>query len=545
MEEAPLLSRMSSPEEEIVTDLFSAENPFVSENLTLKPPVVVKHEEDEFHVFKDAYLSSADPKEPLLHVFNPPLHGDCESQVKVELVVDNDEEEMLAEYPSLPELPPLEDAVLPVAPQPLPPLPQPYNVHFLSSLLAPHRSPAVVPLGAWAREGAAHPGVRVIPVRSMWQVEIKEAGGTIISNNPEEAAFQNPLGPESCCKFPSSQEAEDTSGCSHKKDSNPMVICQLKGGTQMLCIDNSGTRELKALHLVPQYQDQNNYLQSDVPKPMTTLVGRFLPVPAKLNLITQQLENGALPSIVNGSIFPSGSTLPGPPKITLAGVTLSSWDTKSKKPCNCTKSQCLKLYCDCFASGDFCNNCNCNNCCNNLHHEIQRFKAIKACLDRNPEAFQPKIGKGKLGDVKPRHNKGCNCRRSGCLKNYCECYEAKIMCSSICKCIGCKNYEESPEQKTLMNMPNYMEIGGFEGNHHLSPTKFSGLPKFRKDRQSSSCISWEVVEATCACLLAQGEEAEKEHCSECLAEQMILEEFGRCLSQILRIEFKSKGLKIE
>ncbi|XP_072646318.1 tesmin isoform X7 [Canis lupus baileyi] len=497
MEEAPLLSRMSSPEEEIVTDLFSAENPFVSENLTLKPPVVVKHEEDEFHVFKDAYLSSADPKEPLLHVFNPPLHGDCESQVKVELVVDNDEEEMLAEYPSLPELPPLEDAVLPVAPQPLPPLPQPYNVHFLSSLLAPHRSPAVVPLGAWAREGAAHPGVRVIPVRSMWQVEIKEAGGTIISNNPEEAAFQNPLGPESCCKFPSSQEAEDTSGCSHKKDSNPM------------------------------------------------------------------LENGALPSIVNGSIFPSGSTLPGPPKITLAGVTLSSWDTKSKKPCNCTKSQCLKLYCDCFASGDFCNNCNCNNCCNNLHHEIQRFKAIKACLDRNPEAFQPKIGKGKLGDVKPRHNKGCNCRRSGCLKNYCECYEksegeegralrpqlqssqAKIMCSSICKCIGCKNYEESPEQKTLMNMPNYMEIGGFEGNHHLSPTKFSGLPKFRKDRQSSSCISWEVVEATCACLLAQGEEAEKEHCSECLAEQMILEEFGRCLSQILRIEFKSKGLKIE
>lgn len=54
-----------------------------------------------------------------------------------------------------------------------------------------------------------------------------------------------------------------------------------------------------------------------------------------------------------------------------------------------------------------------------------------------------------------------------------------------------------------------------------------------------------MVEATCACLLAQGEEAEKEHCSECLAEQMILEEFGRCLSQILRIEFKSKGLKVE
>ncbi|XP_039696558.1 tesmin isoform X1 [Pteropus medius] len=347
MEEAPLLGGMSSPEDEIVPDLFSAESRFVSENIQLKGPMVVKAEEDEFHVFPDAYLSPADPKEPLLHAFNPPLNVDCKNKVKVELLVDENEEEILGEYPSLPELNPLEDAVLPAAPPPPPPT---YNVHFLSSLLTPHRSPAVVPLGTWAREGAAHPGVRVIPV------ELKEGGGTITSNNAEEATFQTPPAQESSCKFPSSQEAEDASGCSHKKDNNPMVICQLKGGTQMLCIDNSGTRELKALHLVPQYQDQNNYLQSDVPKPMTTLVGRFLPVPAKLNLITQQLDTGALPPTVGASAFPSGPTLPGPPKMTLAG------------------------YCDCFASGGVCDNCNCNNCCNNLRHEIERFKAIKVAL---------------------------------------------------------------------------------------------------------------------------------------------------------------------
>ncbi|XP_005384324.1 PREDICTED: tesmin isoform X2 [Chinchilla lanigera] len=411
----------------------------------------------------------------------------------------------VAMQPDQDELPVLRDAYLgvvaageepPAAEDSAPP--PAYSLRVLSSLL-----PA--PLGA---------GVRVIPV------EIKEAGST--TSSLEEAAFPNPLGQESCCKFLSSQEAEDAVSSSPKKDSSPMVICQLKGGTQVLCIDNSGTRELKALHLVPQYQDQNNCLQSDVPKPLATLVGRFLPVPAKLNLITPQLDSGALPSAANnGPAFPSEPTLPGPPKITLTG------------------------YCDCFASGDFCSNCNCNNCCNNLHHEIERFNAIKACLDRNPEAFQPKIGKGRLGDVKPRHNKGCNCKRSGCLKNYCECYEAKIMCSSICKCIGCKNYEESPERKTLMNMSKSMETGEFEGSHHLSPMKISQLSKFRKDRQPSSCISWEVVEATCACLLAQGEEAEKDHCSQCLAEQMILEEFGRCLSQILHTEFKSKGLKIE
>lgn len=47
----------------------------------------------------------------------------------------------------------------------------------------------------------------------------------------------------------------------------------------------------------------------------------------------------------------------------------------------------------------------------------------QTCLDRNPEAFKPKIGKGKEGESDRRHSKGCNCKRSGCLKNYCECYE--------------------------------------------------------------------------------------------------------------------------
>lgn len=59
-----------------------------------------------------------------------------------------------------------------------------------------------------------------------------------------------------------------------------------------------------------------------------------------------------------------------------------------RKHCNCTKSQCLKLYCDCFANGEFCFNCNCKECFNNLENEDEREKAIKMCLDRNPMAFK-------------------------------------------------------------------------------------------------------------------------------------------------------------
>lgn len=101
---------------------------------------------------------------------------------------------------------------------------------------------------------------------------------------------------------------------------------------------------------------------------------------------------------------------------------------RPRKPCNCTKSQCLKLYCDCFANGEFCYMCNCMNCFNNLENEEHRNRAIKNCLERNPNAFRPKIGKSKdTGDSSIRkHTKGCNCKRSGCLKNYCECYEVNI-----------------------------------------------------------------------------------------------------------------------
>lgn len=109
-----------------------------------------------------------------------------------------------------------------------------------------------------------------------------------------------------------------------------------------------------------------------------------------------------------------------------AAANLESNGIRPRKPCNCTKSQCLKLYCDCFANGEFCYLCNCMNCFNNILNEEHRQRAIKNCLDRNPHAFRPKIGKAKdnSGEVAVRkHTKGCNCKRSGCLKNYCECYE--------------------------------------------------------------------------------------------------------------------------
>ena len=54
-------------------------------------------------------------------------------------------------------------------------------------------------------------------------------------------------------------------------------------------------------------------------------------------------------------------------------------------------------YCECFASGVYCNNCHCISCQNNVVNEAARMEAVGATLDRNPYAFRPKIANSPIG----------------------------------------------------------------------------------------------------------------------------------------------------
>ena len=98
------------------------------------------------------------------------------------------------------------------------------------------------------------------------------------------------------------------------------------------------------------------------------------------------------------------------------------------KKCNCKNSKCLKLYCDCFSAGNYCQDCNCTDCLNNEANEAGREDARQSVLKRNPRAFNPKfkeIESPSKVAASTRHVKGCNCKNSRCQKNYCECFQAR------------------------------------------------------------------------------------------------------------------------
>lgn len=107
------------------------------------------------------------------------------------------------------------------------------------------------------------------------------------------------------------------------------------------------------------------------------------------------------------------------------------------RKCNCRNSRCLKLYCDCFAGGKLCDGCNCVNCHNTESLVVERQRAIQDILEKNPRAFDRKITSANS------HSSGCHCKKSRCLKRYCECFQNSIHCGLRCKCSHCENYPGS------------------------------------------------------------------------------------------------------
>ena len=127
-----------------------------------------------------------------------------------------------------------------------------------------------------------------------------------------------------------------------------------------------------------------------------------------------------------------------------------SGEQNNKIHCTCKKTKCIKKYCECYSNGVFCYNCKCENCenkpfymdnniknSNNINininkkeeEEINENKNSKQSIDNNMDNNDNNIKKLII----------CTCSKSGCNKNYCECFKAKVKCNNKCRCIKCLN----------------------------------------------------------------------------------------------------------
>ena len=92
--------------------------------------------------------------------------------------------------------------------------------------------------------------------------------------------------------------------------------------------------------------------------------------------------------------------------------------------CKCKKTHCIKSHCECFLSNLGCNaNCECLDCANWSETTKAKKKLHSPTTPRK---------EGRSGH-------SCQCKKTSCIKNYCECYQSGLKCGEGCHCMDCQN----------------------------------------------------------------------------------------------------------
>ena len=151
-------------------------------------------------------------------------------------------------------------------------------------------------------------------------------------------------------------------------------------------------------------------------------------------------------------------------------ININDFSFRKDKPCcSCTKTRCIKKYCECFANNKYCINCYCKNCMNKLE-EIEQFQNNNTINIMENDNQNDKVT--------------CTCTKSNCCKKYCGCFKINKKCTSKCRCLNCLNMDS--QYANILNNNNNLindviiknNINSEENNNNILLNKSSELESF-------------------------------------------------------------------
>ena len=151
-------------------------------------------------------------------------------------------------------------------------------------------------------------------------------------------------------------------------------------------------------------------------------------------------------------------------------ININDFSFRKDKPCcSCTKTKCIKKYCECFANSKYCVDCLCQNCMNKLE-EIEQFQ------NNNTTNI--------IENENQNDKNTCTCTKSNCCKKYCECFKINKKCTSKCRCLNCLNMDS--QYANILNNNNNLindviiknNINSEESNNNILLNKSSELENF-------------------------------------------------------------------
>lgn len=122
----------------------------------------------------------------------------------------------------------------------------------------------------------------------------------------------------------------------------------------------------------------------------TQFVARFAQLETEIKV---ELARGRLRRLLGPAVCADSGQVP-PSAVAAASVTAAgppALPLQTGRSCSCSRSRCVKLYCDCFANSKLCSGCACTDCRNVATNLEEIENARQSVMRRNPRAFKRKL----------------------------------------------------------------------------------------------------------------------------------------------------------